>query len=79
LVWAAIFTSLAAMTVTMSTPSPLVTFGLSFLVTPIVVAIEMRKTSYHGIAWQTINPNLPNWWNAHFIASVPVDTDTLPS
>jgi hypothetical protein len=79
LVWAAIFTSLAAMTVTMSTPTPLVTFGLSSLVTPIVVTIEMRKPSYHGIAWQTINPNLPNWWNDRIVASPPVRTDSVAS
>ncbi|MDB5342657.1 MAG: hypothetical protein JWP89_1034 [Schlesneria sp.] len=79
LVWAAIFTSLAAMTVTMNTPSPLATFGLSFLVTPIVVALEMRKSSYHGIAWQTINPNLPNWWNDYIVVSPPVSTDSVAS
>jgi hypothetical protein len=79
LVWAATFTSLAAMTVTISTPTPLATFGLSLLVTPIVVAIEMRKPSYHGIGWQMINPNLPNWWNDHIAGSPPVSTDSVAS
>jgi hypothetical protein len=79
LVWSAIFTSLAAMTVTMNAPSPLATFGMSLLVTPIVVAIEMRKPSYHGIGWQAINPNLPNWWNNHIVVSPPVSTDSVAS
>ena len=79
LVWAAIFTSLATMTVTLNTPTPLATFGLSLLATPIVVAIEMRKPSYHGIGWLAINPNLPSWWNDHFVVSPPGSTDTVAS
>jgi hypothetical protein len=29
-----------------------------------VVVLQMRKSSYHGIAWQRINPGLRAWWDA---------------
>lgn len=64
LIWAAVFVALASMTIFHGVPGIAATAGISLLVTIVVVAIEMRKPSYHGIAWQTINPNLPNWWEA---------------
>ncbi len=30
--------------------------------TCVLVFLEMRKPSYHGICWQKINPNLESWF-----------------
>lgn len=76
LVWAIVFTGLAAMTILTGSPSPAVTAGLSLLVTIVVVMIELRKPSYHGLGWHTINPNLPNWWNQHANMSRPEHAET---
>ena len=29
-----------------------------------VVLVEVRKPSYHGLGWQWINPALPTWWES---------------
>jgi hypothetical protein len=65
LVWAGGFVVLAGATVAFETPGWLVTALVSLLVTVVVVVVEMRKPSYHGVGWQRINPKLPAWWEAH--------------
>lgn len=65
LVWAAAFVAAAGGTVVTETPGWGVTVVGSLIVTVLVVAIEMRRPSYHGIAWQQLNPKLPGWWEAH--------------
>ena len=62
LVWAAIFVTLAASTVTAGFPGWWVTAGVSLAATVAVVAIQMRRPSYHGVGWQRINPGLRRWW-----------------
>jgi hypothetical protein len=64
LVWAGVFVVLAGATVAMEAPSWLVTALVSSVVTVVVVVVEMRKPSYHGVDWQWINPGLPAWWEA---------------
>jgi hypothetical protein len=64
LLWGGVFVVLAGATVAFETPGWLVTTLLSLLVTVIVVVVEMRKPSYHGVGWQRINPGLPAWWEA---------------
>ena len=63
LVWSGVFLSLAACSMVVSMPAWPVTCLLSLFVTVIVVAVEMRKPSYHGAWWQRINPGLQEWWN----------------
>ncbi|MEE8379403.1 MAG: hypothetical protein V3R49_03415, partial [Gammaproteobacteria bacterium] len=46
-------------------PSWSVTVFSSTLLTVIIVVIETRKSSYHGVAWQKINPGLPDWFSAN--------------
>src|SRR6516165_1011507 len=70
LVWAGMFVALAGATVALETPGWLVTAVLSLLVTVVVVVVELRKPSYHGVAWQWINPGLPAWWEARVAANV---------
>ena len=64
LVWAGVFVVLAGATVAFETPGWLVTVLVSLLVTVLVVVVEMRKPSYHGVGWQRINPHLPKWWES---------------
>lgn len=64
LVWAVSFLALAGATMLLGTPGWLVTGLVSLLVTTVVVALQLRKPSYHGVGWQRINPGLPAWWDA---------------
>jgi hypothetical protein len=38
-------------------------YGISFAATIILVVRELRRPSYHGVAWHRINPQLPAWWS----------------
>lgn len=67
LVWAAVFVTLAGATVVTETPGWAATIAVSLMTTVIVVIIELRKPSYHGIGWRYINPTLPNWWDSHVV------------
>jgi len=62
LFWSAVFLLLSAGTILWSVPGWGMTATISLLVTLLVVAVEMRKPSYHGIGWRRINPELPTWW-----------------
>ena len=64
LVWAATFVALAGSTVMRESPGWLVTVVGSLIVTVAVIAIEMCRPSYHGIAWERLNPRLPQWWES---------------
>lgn len=67
LLWSGVFVALAGATILLETPGWLVTALLSLVVTAIVVAVEMRKPSYHGVGWKWINPGLPAWWESHMV------------
>jgi len=58
LLWGGVFVALAGATIVLETPGWLVTALLSLVVTGIVVVVEMRKSSYHGVGWKLINPGL---------------------
>lgn len=64
LAWAALFTALAGSTIVVEQPEWPVTLATSLVATLLVIVVQMRKPSYHGIAWQWINPELPEWWEA---------------
>jgi hypothetical protein len=64
LLWGGVFVTLAGATIAMDVPGWLATTAVSLGVTVIVVVIEIRKPSYHGIGWKRINPGLPAWWEA---------------
>lgn len=65
LIWAGVFVLLASATVAFDTPGWLVTTIVALVTTLVLVIVEMRKPSYHGVGWQRINPGLPAWWEAH--------------
>jgi hypothetical protein len=64
LTWAAVFLALAVSTVMAGMPGWPVTAALSVAATLGLVAVEMRKPSYHGAGWRKINPRLPEWWES---------------
>lgn len=64
LLWGGIFVVLSGATLVLETPGWLLTALLSLVVTGIVVVIQMRKPSYHGVGWKWINPGLPAWWES---------------
>ena len=41
-----------------------VTLGITLVATLLVIVAQVRKASYHGIAWQRFNPKLLEWWEA---------------
>lgn len=63
LIWAAVFSLSAALTLMTGIPGWQVTFAGSMVLAGILIAIEMRKPSYHGVGWKRINPNLREWWD----------------
>ena len=62
LTWGALFTVLAGGTVITEIPGWLFSALIALLATVVVVALEMRKPSYHGVFWQMLNPGLRAWW-----------------
>ena len=64
LIWAGAFVLLSSATILGGFPGWPVTFGTSLLLTCVLIAREMRKPSYHGIAWQRVNPDLRKWWDS---------------
>jgi hypothetical protein len=62
LIWAGVFTGLAGATISSGRPGWPSTIVISLAVTVVVVLIEMRKPSYHGVGWKRINPGLIDWW-----------------
>ncbi len=64
LLWSGLFIVLAGLTIVADTPGWIATTVISLGMTLVVVLIEVRKPSYHGIGWQWLNPGLPAWWAA---------------
>jgi hypothetical protein len=58
LVWAGVFLALAGSTIALGVPGWPATVAASLATTVVVVTLEMRKPSYHGIGWRRINPTL---------------------
>jgi hypothetical protein len=65
LTWAAVFLALASATLLAEAPGWPVTAGASLVATLVVVGLQVRKPSYHGVGWRRINPGLRAWWDAH--------------
>ena len=65
LAWPALFVAMAGSTIAIERPGWPITIAASLIFTVVVVVTEMRKPSYHGVAWKWFNPALPRWWKAH--------------
>lgn len=64
LAWAAWFVLLATCNAIWEGPGWIAATLLALAGTIVIVAIEMRKRSYHGVAWRWINPGLEEWWRS---------------
>ena len=62
LAWAGLFVAVVASTVVTEIPGWPIAITLSLFATGTIIAIEMRKPSYHGVCWKRINPDLQKWW-----------------
>ncbi|MFY9314316.1 MAG: hypothetical protein WAO95_02005 [Burkholderiales bacterium] len=62
LTWSAIFVALSGSTIVTGRPGWLVTVAVTLAATPVVIVAQVRSPSYHGIAWQRLNPKLREWW-----------------
>jgi hypothetical protein len=62
LAWGALFIVLAGATLITGSPGWQLSALVALLGTVFVVALEMRKPSYHGVFWRRINPGLREWW-----------------
>lgn len=60
--WAACFVVLAACTVIIGVPGWIATGAGGLICAAVLITIEMRQPSYHGIGWQRINPGLRQWF-----------------
>jgi hypothetical protein len=63
LIWAAVFLVLTRFTITTGQPTWTTTATLSLALTAVLICIELRKPSYHGVGWDRFNPNLRRWWD----------------
>ena len=63
LIWAAAFVALIAARIEVGSPSwPFALIAIA-VVTSLVITLEMRRPSYHGVGWRRINPELRTWWD----------------
>lgn len=62
LLWAASVLTLTASCLIYGQPSWLVVFGVGIVLSQILIALELRKPSYHGVFWKQVNPNLESWY-----------------
>jgi len=65
LIWAAAFILTALASFFFEQPPWPITFGAGLALTVILIVLEMRHPSYHGIFWRSVNPQLPTWWDKH--------------
>ena len=62
LAWTAVFVALACPTLLAEWPGWPATTAVALALTVVVVVLQMRRPSYHGVLWQRINPGLRAWW-----------------
>jgi len=65
LIWAVIFVCLAGSALRLGFPPWSYTFSAMLVITSVLVIIEMRRPSYHGVFWRQLNPSLQEWWAAN--------------
>jgi hypothetical protein len=61
-IWAGVFLLVMADVILWQRLSISLAVAVVLFTTLLVVGLEMRKPSYHGIFWQRLNPGLPQWW-----------------
>lgn len=64
LAWAVVFTGLSTGTLLADFPGWATTVITSILLAAILIFRELKRPSYHGVGWRTVNPGLPEWWKS---------------
>jgi hypothetical protein len=62
LVWTIVFVLLAGARLQKDVFEWSTIYMLSGALTIALIVVEMRKPSYHGMGWRTLNPGLREWW-----------------
>ncbi|WP_339133793.1 MAG: hypothetical protein WGN25_13715 [Candidatus Electrothrix sp. GW3-4] len=62
LIWAVLFLCFSVSTLLFRLPNWLGTVLITLALTAVLTVLQMRLPFYHGVFWQRINPNLPQWW-----------------
>ncbi len=65
LIWAGLFIVSTALSSLLDLMSWNVVVGIMLAGTLLVLTVEIRRPSYHGIFWRQLNPDLPDWWSNH--------------
>ncbi len=65
LIWAVMFIGLVSSYLLVGWLSGIALAIIIIIITSVLVALETKKPSYHGIGWQYINPQLPTWFQQH--------------
>lgn len=60
--WAFVFVILTAISIKTNLLPLYIAFSLSFALTVVLVLLEIKKPSYHGVFWRQLNPNLEVWF-----------------
>jgi predicted membrane protein len=63
LIWASLFIVLTVLSIRFELFPWFVAATLSVFLTVVLVILESRKPSYHGMFWEKINPELPQWYS----------------
>ena len=64
LAWSALFVVLVGTTISVDQPARSATLGIALIGTLWVIVAQVRKPSYHGMAWKRFNPRLLDGWEA---------------
>jgi len=64
LAWSVVFVALTGIRLRTGSISWSTIYGTTAALTALLVGLEMRKASYHGVGWSRINPGLKDWWLA---------------
>jgi len=62
IIWAVFFTLFTILSLKFNLVPLSLVFLASIVLSIMLVFLETRKPSYHGILWQKLNPNLENWF-----------------
>ena len=64
LCWSVTFIALAGSTIVTGHPGWAVTLSGTLAATLLILVIQVRRPSYHGIGWRRLNPKLLEWWDS---------------
>ena len=65
LIWSVVFILAVILSLNFSALAGYVAITIIVSCTVILVVLEIRKPSYHGVLWQKMNPSLPQWFENH--------------